>query len=59
MECINLAQQYGYDQDEDYFGELDSLGKDWDEDTEEYEDVSELSYYVVEYYPEEHDDYLQ
>lgn len=57
-DCIDFAQECGYEQDEDYFGELDSLGKDWDEETEEYGDVSELDYYVEEYDPEEHDDYL-
>lgn len=58
-DCIDFSQEYGYEQDEDHFSELDSLGRNWDEETEEYEDVSELDYYIEEYDPEEHDGYLQ
>jgi hypothetical protein len=34
---IEWAQSYGYEQNEEYFGCLDELGCDWDEDAEEYE----------------------
>lgn len=56
-ECLDLADSYGYYNDEDYFGDLDQLYREdsWDEETEEYTDISELEYYVEEYDPEEHD----
>lgn len=55
--CIDLSSSYGYYQDEDYFGECDSLYQEdsWDEETEEYTDISDLEYYVEVYDPEEHD----
>lgn len=58
--CIDLASSYGYYQDEDYFGEQDSIYQEdsWDEETEEYTDISDLEYYVEVYDPEEHDGYL-
>lgn len=60
LDCIDWAECFGYYQDIDYFGDYDQLGKDssWDDETEEYYDVSELEYYVEEYDPEEHDGYL-
>lgn len=56
-ECLDLADSYGYYNDEDYFGDLDQLYREdsWDEETEEWTDISELEYYVEEYDPEEHD----
>lgn len=55
--CLELASEYGYYNDEDYFGDLDQLYQEdsWDEETEEYTDLGELEYYVEEYDPEEHD----
>ena len=60
-DCVDWASSFSYYQDEDYFGDLDQLYKEgsWDEESEEYGDVSELDYYVEEYDPEEHDDYLE
>ena len=58
QECIDLADSYGYEQDLDHFGDNDQLGKDWDEEEEEYGDTQELEYWVELYDPEEHDDYL-
>tara|TARA_Y100000588_G_scaffold170332_1_gene184139 strand:- start:8702 stop:8992 length:291 start_codon:yes stop_codon:yes gene_type:complete len=60
LDCIDWAESFGYYQDIDYFGDYDQLGKDgsWDDETEEYGDISELEYYVEYYDPEEHDGYL-
>lgn len=55
---IEFASSYGFDQDEDYFGDLDSVGADWDEEGECYEQEGFLEYWVEEYNPEEHDCYL-
>ncbi len=59
-DCIEWASSYGYYTDLDYFGDLDQLYRDgsWDEETEEYLDVTELDYYIEEYNPEKHDDHL-
>lgn len=59
-QCLELASEYGYYNDEDYFGDLDQLYNEdsWDEETEEYTDQSELEYYVEEYVPDEHDGLL-
>jgi len=57
-QAIDWAQLFGYEQDEDYFGEMDSVGLDWNEDDECYEQEGFLEYDVVEYDPEEHDSYL-
>lgn len=58
--CIDLASSYGYYQDLDLFGDYDQLYNEssWDEDDEEYTDISELEYYVEIYDPEEHDGHL-
>ena len=58
--CIDLADSYGFYQNEEYFGELDSVAQEdsWDEDEEEYTNIGFLEYYVEDYNPEEHDDYL-
>jgi len=55
--CIDLASIYGYYQDLDLFGDYDQLYEEasWDEDEEEYTNISELEYYVEIYDPEEHD----
>ena len=57
--CYDLALEYEYDTDQDYFGDLDQVGRDWDEDLQEYSDVSEMEYYAELYDPEVHDDYLR
>lgn len=62
-ECIDWASSFGYYQDLDYFGDNDQLYReDSEEENEdggiEYTVTSELVYYVEEYIPEEHDDYL-
>ena len=58
--CIDMASSYGYYQDMDYFGEMDSVANEdsWDEDDQEYTDVGFLEYYAEEYNPEEHGDLL-
>lgn len=55
--CMELASSYGYYQDLDLFGDLDQLYQEdsWDEDDEEYMEISSMEYFVEEYNPEEHD----
>lgn len=56
---IDFADEYGFQQDEDHFGGcLDSLGKDWDEEDQEYEEVGNLDYHVEYYFSEEHEGLL-
>ena len=57
--CKDLMSDYGYDNDPDHFGGCyDTYGKDWDEDLQDYRDIVDLKYSVVEYDPEEHEEYL-
>jgi hypothetical protein len=57
--CIENADMYGFQQDPDHFGGVyDYLGREWDEDLEEYEEEGELVYEAVRYVPELHDDEL-
>ena len=58
--CIELAESYGYYQNEDYFGERDSVAEEdsWDEDEEDYGNIGFLEYETSYYTPEEHDGYL-
>ena len=57
-QAIDWAQSFSYEQDEDHFGEEDSVGCDWNEDDGCYDQEGFLEYEAVEYDPEEHDDYL-
>jgi hypothetical protein len=57
-ECIEWADSFGYEQDLDYFGDSDQLGKAWDDEYGEYIYTSELECWVELYDPEEHDEYL-
>lgn len=52
----DLAEQYGFEQNEEVFGDLDTIGRDFDEDSEEYEEVGTLGYYVEEVSQEEYED---
>lgn len=56
--AVENAESYGYYQDEDHFGDLDTVGKDWDEDEECYEQEGFIDFYVEPYEPEKHDPYL-
>lgn len=56
--CIEWAESYGYEQNQDYFGDLDSVGREWDEEEECYCEEGFLDPGVVEYNPERHDGYL-
>ncbi|QXN60189.1 hypothetical protein KUA24_122 [Vibrio phage HNL01] len=59
--CIDLADDYGYHQDEEYLDTLDQVVREdsWCEESEEYLDVEELEYTVDIYNPEQHDNYLR
>lgn len=55
-QAIDNASSYGYEQDSDHFeGDCDQVGKDWDEDEEDYLSQGELEYWFEDYDPEEHD----
>lgn len=56
--CIELADSYGYYQDEDYFGELDSVGKDYNDEEGFYENEAFMEYYAELYDSERHDELL-
>jgi hypothetical protein len=56
--CIDLASSYGFEQDEYHFGDRDTVGKDWDEDAEDYVETGFLDPSVEEYDPLVHDNYL-
>lgn len=55
---IDWASSYGFEQDPDYFGEYDSVGRNWDEYEQEYEDIGFIDCDAEPYDPEEHDGYL-
>ena len=55
--AVENAESYGFQQDEEAFGDLDTVGV-WDEDSESYEEQGFLDYSVELYYPAEHDGYL-
>lgn len=58
-ECGNdLATSYGYDNDEDHFGDLDSFGKDWCDEQEEYLDVATIEVQTVLSSEYDESDYL-
>ena len=57
-ECIQWASSYGYEQDQDVFGDLDTVGADFDEETGEYGQEGFIDPEVTEYHPEKHDGYL-
>lgn len=56
--CKELLSDYGYDNDQDFFGQTDIYARGWDEDIQEYEEIIELNYSVKPYDSEEHDKYL-
>jgi hypothetical protein len=56
--CIDLADSYGFEQNLDFFGDYDTLGREWDDDEEEYQDTGFLEYYVEPYDEEEHSGYI-
>ena len=55
---IEHAQSYGFEQDLEHFGDNDTLGSEWNEELEEYQQEACVDCYVEEYDPERHDDYL-
>lgn len=52
---IEWASSFGYEKDEDYFGDLDSVGCDWLEEEEEYAQEGFIDSFVEEYNHEKHD----
>ena len=54
--AVENAESFGFYQDEEHFGDRDSVGKDYDEG--EYYESGFLDYYVGPYVAEEHDMYL-
>lgn len=57
-DSIEWAQSFGYEQDDEAFGDLDTVGCDWDEDEQEYAQQGFIDPEVVPYVPEKHDMYL-
>ena len=54
--AIDHAESYGFEQNEDVFGDYDTIGRNFDEGSEEYEEVGSLDYYVEEVSQEEYED---
>lgn len=54
--CVEHAQAYGFEQDEDHFGDLDSVGREWDK--EDYAEQGFIDPSVELYIPKKHDGYL-
>ena len=54
--AIDHAESYGFEQNEDVFGDYDTIGCNFDEDSEEYEEVGSLDYCVEEVSQEEYED---
>lgn len=57
-ETLEWASSYGFEQDEEAFGDLDTVGADFDEETGEYSQTRFIDSVVEEYDPEQHDGYL-
>ncbi len=53
--AIENAESFGFYQDEEHFGDLDSVGKDFDEDESDYLETGFLYFHVEPYVPEKHD----
>ena len=56
--CVEHAQSYGFEQNKEVFGDLDTVGRDYDEDLEEYSETGFIDSSIELYDPEKHDDYL-
>lgn len=56
--AIQNAESFGYEQDIDHFSDWDTVGKEWDDEEEDYLCIQDLEWIVEEYCPEEHDDCL-
>lgn len=57
--AIENANSFGYCQDEEYFGDEDSLGWGWDSTIGYYMGETYLEYYYEKYNPEKHDKLLE
>lgn len=55
---VDWASSFGFEQDLNYFGELDSVGSGWDDEEESYEQEGFIDPLVELYDPETHDCYL-
>ena len=51
--AVDWAETYGFEQNEEVFGDLDSIGKDFDEESETYDLEGTLDYWVVRISKEE------
>ena len=54
--ALDHAESYGFEQNEDVFGDYNTIGRDFDEDLEKYEEVGSLDYSVEEVSQEEYED---
>ena len=52
--AIGWAETYGFEQNEDIFGDQDTIGLNFDEDAQEYDDVGSLDYSVDKVSEEEY-----
>ena len=54
--AIDWAETYGFEQNEDIFGDQDTIGRNFDEDEQEYDEVGFLDYSVDKVSEEEYKD---
>lgn len=52
--ALGHADSYGFEQNEEVFGDYDTIGRGFDEDEQEYEEVGFLDYSVDEVSEEEY-----
>ena len=54
--ALGHAETYGFEQNEELFGDQDTIGRDFDEDAQEYDEVGFLDYSVDKVSEEEYKD---
>ena len=52
--ALNHAESYGFEQNEEMFGDYDTIGRNFDEDEQEYDEVGFLDYSVDKISEEEY-----
>ena len=56
--AIENAESFGFNQDPEFFGDYDQVGRKFDDESGSYDEEGTLDYYVEPYEPEKHDDLI-
>ena len=56
--AIGNAESFGFNQDPEFFGDYDQVGRGFNAELESYDEEGTLDYYVEPYEPEKHDDLI-